>query len=53
MGIGTSFNIDSIPLEDRHGVLGGDCTLESIAAFIREGRAKNIVVVMGAGASVY
>lgn len=52
MGIGTSFNIDSIPLEDRHGVLGGDCTLESIAAFIKEGRAKNIVVVMGAGASV-
>merc|ERR1719215_815752 len=40
-----------IPLEDRNDVLRGDRTLASIAARLREGRSKRVVVLIGAGAS--
>lgn len=47
-----SFNIDDHTLEERKKVLDENVSLEGIAESIKAGKAKNIVVVMGAGASV-
>lgn len=52
MGSGVSFNIDDYPLEERKAVLEEKVSLEGIAEYIKAGKAKNIVVVMGAGSSV-
>eukprot|EP00931_Biecheleriopsis_adriatica_P100992 TRINITY_DN76220_c0_g1_i1.p1 TRINITY_DN76220_c0_g1~~TRINITY_DN76220_c0_g1_i1.p1 ORF type:complete len:689 (-),score=122.80 TRINITY_DN76220_c0_g1_i1:34-2100(-) len=40
-----------IPVEKRQEVLGGDLTLAGVARCVAEGRYRNIVVLMGAGAS--
>ena len=52
MGISHSINLPEISEEERESVLDYDCTLKKIAEYIREGKAKKICLMTGAGISV-
>lgn len=44
--------IEKLSEEEERRVLGYDCSVQQIAEYIRSGRAKNIVLMVGAGISV-
>ena len=54
MGNGAIKPPSELSTEQKQSILGGNenCSLEGVAAFILSGRAKNIVCIVGAGASV-
>ena len=52
MGVSPSINLPVISEEEKKDVLQYDCTLKRIAQYIREGKAKKICLLTGAGISV-